>query len=273
MLIFLSVWLSVHLKQIPSALAQADSLPTVTSPKTPLTARAIEQFRQIKRGMSMAQLKTICGEPDADIGSGLNIYLYYLSDGSTVTIGGGSTISYIHHVKPVNKIRNADRAPLLTTTRKFYQWNIDNAIAGLPSAQQISPVRDLLDSHLFTSLQQAKSIEACLIKAAPKDIKPAIFESNMFGSNYEGISKINNLSLSGQGNTAAITATLEYTDPNQLSTNIWVDKLVLNKKADRWLIEDIKFSQRTEQNGFLVSKTLTDILAGYIDKYQDACKS
>jgi hypothetical protein len=276
MLIFLSsTWLAVNLTQIPFAFAQADFLTAVTSSTPPPTARSIEQFRQIKRGMSMAKLKAICGEPDADIGSGLNIYVYNLSDGSSVIIGGGSTILYINYSKPVKKIKPIDRIPLLATAQKFYQWNIESAVVGIPTGQQLLPIQNLLDPKLVKYLEQAKSIETCLIQSAPKDIKPAIFEGSVFVDNYEGVSKVKALSLSGQGDTATVTATLEYTDRKQTSTSISVSELVLKKKADRWLIEDIRLSRQRQITEYTPSipKTLTNILAGYIRQYQDACKS
>jgi hypothetical protein len=267
------IWLTTPLIQSPAALF-ADSSATMTSPKITPTARSIEQFRQIKRGMSMAQLKAICGEPDADIGSGLNIYIYNLSDGSSVIIGGGSTIFYINYSKPIKKIRVIDHAALLATAQKFYQWNIESAVVRLPTGQQLLPIQNLLDPKLVKSLDQAKLIETCLIQSAPKDIKPAIFEGSVFVDNYEGVSKVKALSLSGQGDTATVTATLEYTDQKQTSASISVSQLVLKKKDNRWLIEDVRFSRQRQIAEYTpsISKTLTNILAGYIRQYQDTCK-
>jgi hypothetical protein len=268
-----SIWLVANLAQVPSALTQGNSRLTMIFPKIPPTARTIEKFRQIKVGMSMEQLRAICGEPDADIGSGVNIYVYNLSDGSSVTISGGSTIFRIRHSKPIQKISTADRSLLLNTAQQFYRWQIENDINGLPSAQQLLPIQNLLAPKLVKSLDQAKLIEVCLIKSAPVNIKPAIFEGSLFADNYEGVSKVNTLSLSGQGDTAIVTATLEYTDQKQASTSIWIDQIILKKKADQWLIEDVRFPRKATEYSLTISKTLMNILAGYIKKHQNACNS
>jgi hypothetical protein len=60
------------------------------SPKIPSTARSIGPFAQIRVGMSMKQVIAICGLPDADIGSGIYIYVYNLADGSQVLISAAN---------------------------------------------------------------------------------------------------------------------------------------------------------------------------------------
>ncbi|MFA5259614.1 MAG: hypothetical protein WC450_00110 [Candidatus Omnitrophota bacterium] len=49
--------------------------------------RTLEIFKTIKKGMNYTQVEKLVGKPDAEIGSGIYIFVYKLSDGSEVTIG------------------------------------------------------------------------------------------------------------------------------------------------------------------------------------------
>jgi hypothetical protein len=62
-------------------------------------SRSIEQFRFTTKGTTMAQVIQSLGEPDRDIGSGIHIFVYGLSDGSEVWIGtpDASEIWYVRH--------------------------------------------------------------------------------------------------------------------------------------------------------------------------------
>ena len=68
----------------------------------------IKVFRSIKRRTSMKEVVRLCGEPSADIGSGIHIYVYKLPGGSEVRIGtpDDKQIMYIAHVAPNGKKRN-----------------------------------------------------------------------------------------------------------------------------------------------------------------------
>jgi hypothetical protein len=48
----------------------------------------------------MKEVIRLCGEPDGDIGSGIHIYVYQLSDGSVVRVGtpDNKRIMYVVHV-------------------------------------------------------------------------------------------------------------------------------------------------------------------------------
>ncbi len=71
-----------------STTLRREQLPPVMLPdKIPPTARTIAPFNRIKPGVSMMQVVAACGLPDADIGSGIHIYVYELSDGSRVRVG------------------------------------------------------------------------------------------------------------------------------------------------------------------------------------------
>jgi len=52
----------------------------------------------LKADMNYSQIVNVFGEPDGDIGSGIHIYVYNLSDGSQVYIGYADKIIYANHV-------------------------------------------------------------------------------------------------------------------------------------------------------------------------------
>ena len=79
----------------------------------PPTARTIQAFRRIKPKMSMKQVIAICGVADEDVGSGIHIYVYRLSDGSLVRIGtpDKKRLIYVVHVLPNGEARSIIKIP------------------------------------------------------------------------------------------------------------------------------------------------------------------
>jgi hypothetical protein len=75
-------------------------------PKAPKTVRDLAHFRTLKRTMSMLEVVDRCGEPDELGGSGLNIFIYHLDDGSLVAIGAAgvaSPVLYGSHTETTGK--------------------------------------------------------------------------------------------------------------------------------------------------------------------------
>jgi hypothetical protein len=104
------IWLNFI--QIPLFLEKKSHQTTVMSPKIPSTARSIETFAQIRVGMSMKQVIAICGLPDADIGSGIYIYVYNLADGSQVLISAANKNNIIainHSLKQFKRLAGTGR--------------------------------------------------------------------------------------------------------------------------------------------------------------------
>jgi hypothetical protein len=55
--------------------------------------------------MSYQALVNKFGEPDEDIGSGIHIYVYHLTDGSAVYIGhNGTSLVYARHVNSAGQV-------------------------------------------------------------------------------------------------------------------------------------------------------------------------
>jgi hypothetical protein len=65
-----------------------------------------------------------------------------------------------------------------TFPRQFYRWNIEHANddLGLPSAKQLKPIANLLDTALSKALCQAKTVKNCVIKLTPTGNKPDLSE-------------------------------------------------------------------------------------------------
>ena len=55
--------------------------------------------KELKVGMNYSDIIMKFGDPDKEIGSGIHIYVYELSDSSEVWIGYTNKIEYIKHVK------------------------------------------------------------------------------------------------------------------------------------------------------------------------------
>ena len=73
--------------------------PQVITEPNPQQTPTLDDFKNILSESS--DIETIFskfGEPDADIGSGIHIYVYDLNDSTQIWIGYVETILYIHHV-------------------------------------------------------------------------------------------------------------------------------------------------------------------------------
>src|SRR5881398_1856325 len=88
--------------------------------RIPPTARTIEVFHRIKPQMSMKQVIDVCGVPDEDIGSGIHIYVYKLSDQSLVRIGtpDKNRLIYVVHVLSNGEARSIIKIPERKNKRK-----------------------------------------------------------------------------------------------------------------------------------------------------------
>jgi hypothetical protein len=69
--------------------------------KAPKTSRDVSTFLALTSKMSISDVVSRCGAPDELGGSGINIFIYHLDDGSLVAIGATSTkapILYMTHI-------------------------------------------------------------------------------------------------------------------------------------------------------------------------------
>lgn len=64
-------------------------------PKAPITSRDFARFQSLKRTMTMSEIVANCGVPDELSGSGVYVFSYHLSDGTSVNISATGTDSPI----------------------------------------------------------------------------------------------------------------------------------------------------------------------------------
>ena len=77
-----------------------DAPPRTDSP------RRLESFRELRKGMSYALIRTWVGDADKDIGSGIHVMVYALDDGSRVLVGfpDFNRLLYVRHVGKDGKV-------------------------------------------------------------------------------------------------------------------------------------------------------------------------
>ena len=75
-------------------------------PNAPAKTQTAECFRSLTPETSMFVVVQKCGRPDEEIGSGVYIFIYHLSDGSTVSIGT-SDLNRIDHVNQIDRSGNS----------------------------------------------------------------------------------------------------------------------------------------------------------------------
>lgn len=68
-------------------------------------AGTVEYFKQhLKADMNYTAITQTFGQPDADKGSGIHIYVYNLKDGTTIWIGYADKILYARQVDSNNQV-------------------------------------------------------------------------------------------------------------------------------------------------------------------------
>jgi hypothetical protein len=73
-------------------------------PDAPKTVRDVRCFRSFTRDSTMVDVVRKCGIPDKHVGSGIFIFVYYMRDCSTVSVGTGDLkrlgITYVKNGQP-----------------------------------------------------------------------------------------------------------------------------------------------------------------------------
>jgi len=82
----------------PSETETPQGIAKAMFPNAPEKAQSVSCFQALKPEMSMNTVVEKCGRPDAELGSGLYIFVWRLADGSTVSIGT-ATLQRIGDVK------------------------------------------------------------------------------------------------------------------------------------------------------------------------------
>ena len=76
-------------------------VPASAQPPGGATPRVVlSTFERLPPGSAFAEVLRAAGPPDADVGSGIHIYVYHLSDGSRVWVGTPDRrrLLYVRHI-------------------------------------------------------------------------------------------------------------------------------------------------------------------------------
>lgn len=134
----------------------------------------------------------------------------------------------------------AEQSPI-ELSRNFYAWVEQYGGGGLPSKQALKSADGYFSHELTQLLHAALIAEARCVKNAPPDMKPPLFEGNLFVTNEEGFSKIVSIKEHRSTNRSVVQARLEYSylGPDGRKSHQWTDRLILGKENSRWIIQDI----------------------------------
>lgn len=95
-----------NLPELAKRFALEDCAKALNHPPRTDFSRKVEMFRDLKKGMSLAQVRDWVGDAEKDIGSGIHILTYRLDDGSRVLIGfpDFNRLIYVKHEDKAGKV-------------------------------------------------------------------------------------------------------------------------------------------------------------------------
>jgi hypothetical protein len=139
-------------------------------------------------------------------------------------------------------IAPACKAAQLSPTQvanSFYAW-VSAGGGGVPTEKELKPATVFLSGRFSALLRKSLVAEERCVKATPPDLKPPIFEGNLFVDNYEGLTKVISMSVRRQHGQAIVTARLAYADsawPARVYR--WTDQLTLVTEGGKWVVDDV----------------------------------
>jgi hypothetical protein len=128
--------------------------------------------------------------------------------------------------------------PPTAVAHNFYAWAMTVG-GGIPSSQELLRARGLLSARFSELLRASLGAEERCVKATPPDLKPPIFEGNLFVDNYEGLTKVLSLTQKRQHGKTIVSAHLAYAEPGSPAhVYKWTDRLTLVMENGKWVIDD-----------------------------------
>jgi hypothetical protein len=129
-------------------------------------------------------------------------------------------------------------------TEAFYQWVLSQKQGGLPSPQQRKQLTRLLTGDFVQTLAAAYEAEKQCVSVTPQDMKPPIWEGNIWVSNYEGAAEAWYGEPHMQGGEAIIGVDLLDIDDQRPKGQenraiTWRDSVKLRKEKQGWLVKDV----------------------------------
>lgn len=144
----------------------------------------------------------------------------------------------------------------------FYRWHLKTPGPGLPTPEELPPLRAFVSDALFGLLSQASEVEARYHAAAAEPVPPLV-EGDLFTSLFEGATAFKVKSCFTEDNHASCRVRFTHEDDDGEDEK-WEDKLLLVNENNQWRIDDIQFignGQSSQQ------EYLTDSLSSIIKQY------
>ena len=122
--------------------------------------------------------------------------------------------------------------------RQFYAATINGKVTGAPTAEQLTTLSPYLSDTLRLLLTAARKRSEADAAKSP-DEKPSFVEGDLFSSLFEGPNAIEVLPDSARGERRVASVKMTANAANPLVT--WVDRAVLVRQGDRYVIDDIEY--------------------------------
>jgi len=159
---------------------------------------------------------------------------------------------------------------VLATVEPFYSWVLAHRFVSLPSEKERSELADFLMPELIQLMKDAGEMENRCVKAATEGDKPMIFEGALLVGNYEGATEVAyeepkvDKQIKGM---VILPVTLTYINEyspkaSRFRAISWNEELELQRKEEKWLINNIKFPHGT---------SLRSTLQNYINTARREC--
>jgi hypothetical protein len=152
----------------------------------------------------------------------------------------------------------------------FYRWVLTQKYGGggLPSPQQRKQLRRLLTEDLIRDLAATYEAEGQCVDVTPRDMKPPIWEGNIFVGNYEGATEAAYGEPHIDGREANIGVDLvsvmeHFPRGDRQRSVFWHDTVKLRKEKRGWLVADVIRNE---------SGSLTEELRKYVNEEGQACR-
>jgi hypothetical protein len=143
--------------------------------------------------------------------------------------------------------------------RQFYAATIAGKVSGAPTAEQLTTLTPLLSDTLRSLLAAARRLSDAEAARSP-DEKPPFVEGDLFSSLFEGPTSVEVSADSARGDRRVASVRMTSNGANPPVT--WVDRAVLVKQGDRYVIDDIEYGGQWDfANKGTVRSTLVSGLA------------
>ena len=134
--------------------------------------------------------------------------------------------------------RSAPEPSASVVAQQFYATTIAHKISGAPSESQLAALAPYLSDTLHALLAAARQRNEVEAARAP-DEKPSFADGNLFSSLFEGPNAAEVLADSARGALRVATVRLTYTGATPPVS--WLDRVVLAKHDDRFVVDDIEY--------------------------------